>query len=90
MEIAEESGLPKANILYYFRSKEDIYCAVCQDILETWLSALGDISAEDKPYDALKNYIKAKMDLSRQRLMLPKSSPWKSSPGSCDRRLSCQ
>lgn len=67
MEIAEESGLPKANILYYFKSKEDIYCAVCQDILETWLSALGDISAEDKPYDALQHYIRAKMDLSRQR-----------------------
>ena len=43
-EIANEAGLPKANLLYYFHSKEDIYRAVCEDILETWLGALGEIS----------------------------------------------
>jgi len=66
-EIADEAGLPKANLLYYFRSKEEIYRAVCQDILETWLGALGDISAGDKPDDALRKYIEAKMDLSLKR-----------------------
>jgi TetR/AcrR family transcriptional regulator len=67
MEIAAEADLPKANLLYYFRSKEEIYRAVCQDILETWLGALGDISADDKPDDALRKYIEAKMDLSLKR-----------------------
>ncbi|XDZ65214.1 TetR family transcriptional regulator C-terminal domain-containing protein [Alphaproteobacteria bacterium LSUCC0684] len=67
MEIAAEAGLPKANLLYYFRSKEEIYRSVCQDILETWLGALGDISAKDKPEDALRKYIEAKMDLSLKR-----------------------
>ena len=67
MEIALEADLPKANLLYYFRSKEEIYRAVCQDILETWLGALGDISAEDKPDDALRQYIEAKMNLSLKR-----------------------
>ena len=66
-EIAKEAGLPKANLLYYFRSKEEIYRAVCHDILTTWLNALGDISSEDKPDDALQFYIKAKMDLSFSR-----------------------
>jgi TetR/AcrR family transcriptional regulator len=66
-EIAAAAGLPKANLLYYFRSKEGLYRAVCSDILETWLHALGDISADDKPDEALQSYIKAKMDLSRRR-----------------------
>ena len=66
-EIANEADLPKANLLYYFQSKEDIYRAVCQDILETWLEALGEISAEDNPKKAIESYIKSKMDLSFSR-----------------------
>ena len=66
-EIANEAGLPKANLLYYFQSKDDIYRAVCQDILETWLEALGEISAEDNPKKAIESYIKSKMDLSFSR-----------------------
>ena len=66
-EIANEAGLPKANLLYYFESKEDIYRAVCRDILETWLGALGEISADDNPKKAIENYIKSKMDLSFSR-----------------------
>ena len=66
-EIANEAGLPKANLLYYFHSKEDIYRAVCQDILETWLGALGEISADDNPKKAIESYIKSKMDLSFSR-----------------------
>ena len=67
LEIANEAGLPKANLLYYFQSKEDIYRAVCQDILETWLGALGEISADDSPKKAIEDYIKSKMDLSLSR-----------------------
>ena len=66
-EIANEAGLPKANLLYYFHSKEDIYRAVCRDILETWLGALGEISADDNPKKAIGSYIKSKMDLSFSR-----------------------
>ena len=67
LEIANEAGLPKANLLYYFQSKEDIYRAVCQDILGTWLGALGEISADDNPKKAIESYIKSKMDLSFSR-----------------------
>ena len=67
IEIAEKAGLPKSNILYYFRSKEDIYGSLCQDILENWLEAIGDISENSEPSDALKKYIVAKMELSKKR-----------------------
>ena len=67
IEISEKAGLPKSNILYYFRSKEDIYGSLCQDILENWLEAIGDISENSEPSDALKKYIMAKMELSKKR-----------------------
>lgn len=66
-EIAAESRLPKANLLYYFKSKESLYRAVVTDILEVWLSALGEISVDDHPADALAGYIERKMALSRER-----------------------
>ena len=67
IEISEKAGLPKSNILYYFRSKEDIYGSLCQDILENWLEAIGDISENSEPGVALKKYIVAKMELSKKR-----------------------
>ena len=67
IEISKEAGLPKSNILYYFKSKEDIYSSLCQDILENWLGAIGDISEYSEPSDALKKYIVAKMELSKKR-----------------------
>ena len=67
LEIANEAGLPKANLLYYFQSKEDIYRAVCQDILETWLGSLGEISPDDNPKKAIERYIQSKMNLSFKR-----------------------
>ena len=66
-EIAKEAGLPKANILYYYKSKEALYRYVCQDILENWLSAIGDISESSEPNEALRKYIEANMELSIQR-----------------------
>jgi len=66
-QIAQEAGLPKSNILYYFNSKENLYRNLCQDILENWLSAIGDISESSEPNEALRKYIEAKMELSIQR-----------------------
>ncbi|EDP63286.1 transcriptional regulator, TetR family protein [alpha proteobacterium BAL199] len=66
-EIAEEVALPKANLLYYFKSKEALYEAVIADILEVWLGALGEISVDDDPAEALTGYIQRKMALSKER-----------------------
>jgi TetR/AcrR family transcriptional regulator len=37
--IADLAGLPKANLHYYFATKEDLYRRVVQDIFEIWLNA---------------------------------------------------
>ena len=65
-EIAERSGLPKANVYYYFASKEDIYTAAISHLIESWDKALEHISPEREPADALGAYVRAKLEYSRR------------------------
>ena len=65
--IAETSGLPKANLHYYFGSKDVLYRAVLARILNDWLVPTQGITARAEPRAALEQYIRAKMDLSAQR-----------------------
>ena len=51
--IAEASGLPKANLHYYFGSKEVLYRAVLAGILHDWLAPADCITPEAQPRDAL-------------------------------------
>lgn len=65
--IAEGSGLPKANLHYYFGSKDVLYRAVLARILNDWLVPTHGITADAEPRAALEQYIRAKMALSAQR-----------------------
>lgn len=65
--IAEASGLPKANLHYYFGSKEVLYRAVLARILNDWLVPTHGITSDAQPRAALEQYIRAKMALSAQR-----------------------
>jgi TetR/AcrR family transcriptional regulator len=65
--IAEASGLPKANLHYYFGSKEVLYRAVLARILNDWLVPTHGITTEAEPRVALEQYIRDKMALSAQR-----------------------
>ena len=42
--IAKKAGLPKANVHYYFGTKEALYRAVLEDILGLWLGELDRIT----------------------------------------------
>lgn len=65
--IAETSGLPKANLHYYFGSKDVLYRAVLARILNDWLVPTHRITRDAQPRAALEQYIRAKMALSAQR-----------------------
>ena len=65
--IAEASGLPKANLHYYFGSKDVLYRAVLARILNDWLVPTHGITTCAEPRSALEQYIRAKMALSAQR-----------------------
>ncbi|WP_416307971.1 TetR/AcrR family transcriptional regulator [Neptunicella sp. SCSIO 80796] len=65
--IAESAGLPKTNVLYYFKSKQKLYQAVLDDIVQLWDSGFDQASFEDDPAEMLAAYIAQKMMLSRTR-----------------------
>jgi TetR/AcrR family transcriptional regulator len=65
--IADEAGLPKANLHYYFGSKQVLYHAVLAQILQDWLVPMHVITPEADPKAAIEAYIRAKMALSAQR-----------------------
>ncbi len=63
--IARRAGVPKANLHYYFATKEGLYRAVVERVLNAWLAAAAPFDASDDPGEALAAYIGAKMDLAR-------------------------
>jgi TetR/AcrR family transcriptional regulator len=65
--IANEAGLPKANVHYYFKTKANLYRQVLKAILEDWMDAAAAFKSDDDPQRALTLYITAKMRFSRQR-----------------------
>ncbi len=67
--IAELAGIPKANLHYYFPTKERLYRRVIDDIFTIWLDAAASFDDCDDPVEALTQYIHKKMDISREHPM---------------------
>ena len=65
--IAEAAGLPKANLHYYFGSKQALYRTVLARTLKDWLLPAQNITTEADPRQAIEAYIRAKMALSKLR-----------------------
>ena len=64
--IADLAGLPKANLHYYFATKEDLYRQVVQNIFEIWLHAAESMDNAPGPVEGIGAYIDAKMEISRR------------------------
>ncbi|MFV2093550.1 MAG: TetR family transcriptional regulator C-terminal domain-containing protein, partial [Hyphomicrobiales bacterium] len=67
--IAKRAGIPKANLHYYFPTKEALYAQVVEKIFNIWLEAANSFDDCDDPTEALTRYISKKMDISRQHPM---------------------
>lgn len=66
-DIARACGLPKANVLYYFSTKEKLYKATLERVLEHWLAnAELHLSAEQDPAQGLRQYVLSKMAFSQK------------------------
>lgn len=64
-QIAEGAGLSKPNLLYYFRTKEELYTAVLARTLDMWLEPLRELDGTTDPRVALSAYIARKLEYSR-------------------------
>ncbi|AWD20968.1 TetR/AcrR family transcriptional regulator [Pseudogemmobacter blasticus] len=64
--IADMAGLPKANLHYYFATKEELYRRVVEDIFQIWLRAADSFDNAPDPASGIGAYIEAKMRISRE------------------------
>ena len=64
--IADVAGLPKANLHYYFPTKEALYRQVVQNIFSIWLEAADVFDKASGPAEGIGAYIDAKMEISRR------------------------
>jgi TetR/AcrR family transcriptional regulator len=64
--IADVAQLPKANLHYYFPTKEALYRRVVQNIFQNWLQAADIFDSAGGPAEGIGAYIDAKMEISRR------------------------
>jgi TetR/AcrR family transcriptional regulator len=64
-QIAEVAGLSKPNLLYYFPSKDVVYLALLDRLLETWLDPLRHMNPKGDPVSEVLSYVQRKLELSR-------------------------
>ncbi|WP_372832237.1 TetR/AcrR family transcriptional regulator [Pontibacterium sp.] len=65
IDIANSAGLPKANIYYYFKTKQNLYRSVLESIIEPLLQSSAPFHENDDPATALEEYIRAKIRISQ-------------------------
>lgn len=65
--IADAAGLPKANLHYYFGSKQALYREVLASTLHEWLVPMDGLVPAADPREALERYLRAKLALSAAR-----------------------
>lgn len=64
-DIAARAGLPKPNVYYYFKSKENLYREVLESIVEPLLEASAPFNEQGHPAEVLRAYIRTKIKISR-------------------------
>ncbi|WP_178125004.1 TetR/AcrR family transcriptional regulator [Pseudomonas sp. Fl4BN1] len=63
LDIALRAGVPKANLYYYFHTKENLYAEVLQPLLEPLRLASLLLHEDADPSPALKAYIEARVQI---------------------------
>lgn len=70
--IADNAGLSKQNLMYYFPTKQALYERVLDDVLGDWLERMAGLNQPGPaPCDLLRAYIQAKLRFSHEQ-------PWAS------------
>lgn len=70
--VADNAGLSKQNLMYYFPSKQALYQRVLDNVLDEWLERMENLAdPSQEPQDVLRAYVQAKLRFSREQ-------PWAS------------
>ncbi len=64
-QIADTADVSKTNLFYYFSSKEEVYIAVLQRLLDQWLAPLKAVEVDGDPVESILTYIRSKVAFSR-------------------------
>ncbi|MBZ5487754.1 TetR family transcriptional regulator C-terminal domain-containing protein [Halomonas aquamarina] len=64
--IADQAGLPKANILYYMGSKQTLYIRLLNRMMRRWNAVLENITPDSDPGQVLSSFIRTKMVLGQR------------------------
>lgn len=71
-EIADEAGINKALLHYYFRKKEILFKTVFQQVFKVFIPNIQQLMSSDKPIKTkIKLFVEAYMDLLIQNPYLP-------------------
>ena len=65
-QIATASGLSKANVLYYFPSKEVIHTTLIAQLFKNWLDPLRELDRAGDPVEEILAYARRKLDMSKR------------------------
>lgn len=65
-DIAARAGIPKANLYYYFQSKENLYARVLLSFVEPLLKASAALRESDDPVVGLQAYIHARIRIIQE------------------------
>ncbi len=64
-QISEEAGMSKPNLLYYFKSKQDIHEKLLSRLLVSWLNPMRELNADGDPLEEILNYVRHKLEMTR-------------------------
>ena len=65
--VADNAGLSKQNLMYYFPTKQALYQRVLDDVLDEWLARMDTLAdPAQEPRDMLRAYVQAKLRFSRE------------------------
>ncbi|RTZ17865.1 TetR family transcriptional regulator [Vibrio aquaticus] len=66
VDIAKAADIAKANVFYYFSTKDKLYYAVLKTVTQPLLEASRPIEELPDPVEALSQYIQAKLRISQE------------------------
>ncbi|MFL6672494.1 MAG: TetR/AcrR family transcriptional regulator [Massilia sp.] len=66
--VAENAGLSKQNLMYYFPTKQALYQRVLDGVLDDWLERMESLADPGRdPREVLRAYVGAKLRFSREQ-----------------------